>query len=61
MNTSQFFYRCATFTRENGIVSLADIHNPNHTPVLEEWFGAIISLADGLHTIQELVDYMRTR
>ncbi len=58
MNTSQFFYRCATFTRENGSVALADIHNPKQTSELEEWFGVVISLADGLHTIQELVDYM---
>lgn len=61
MNTAQFFYRCATFTRENGNVALADIYNPSHTSELEEWFGVVISLADGVHTLQELLDYLAGR
>lgn len=58
MNKSQYFYRTVIFTRKAGIVALADINNPTETTDLEEWFGVVISLADGKHTLQELTDYM---
>ncbi len=54
----QYFYRTVIFTRKAGIVALADINNPTQTTKLEEWFGVVISLADGKHTLQELTDYM---
>lgn len=59
MNKSQYFYRTVIFTRKAGIVALADINNPQETTKLEEWFGIVISLADGKHTLQELTDFMR--
>lgn len=59
MNKSQYFYRTVIFTRKAGIVALADIDNPQETTKLEEWFGVVISLADGKHTLQELTDFMR--
>lgn len=59
MNKSQYFYRTVIFTRKAGIVALADINNPQETTKLEEWFGVVISLADGKHTLQELTDFMR--
>lgn len=59
MNKSQYFYRTVVFTRKAGIVALADINNPQESTQLEEWFGVVISLADGKHTIQELTDFMR--
>lgn len=46
------------FTRKAGIVALADINNPQESTKLEEWFGVVISLADGKHTLQELTDFM---
>ena len=58
METNQYFYRCAVFTRKDNIIALADIYQPDHTSELEEWFGVVISLADGQHTLQELVDFM---
>ncbi len=58
METHQYFYRCAAFTRKNNTIALADIYQPEHTSELEEWFGVVISLADGQHTLQELMDYM---
>lgn len=58
LNKSQYFYRTVIFTRKAGIVALADINNPTETTDLEEWFGVVISLADGKHTLQELTDYM---
>jgi hypothetical protein len=58
MQPQHYFYRCAVFTRKNNVIALADINQPNHTSDLEEWFGVVISLADGQHTLQELMDYM---
>jgi len=59
LDKSQYFYRTVVFTRKAGIVALADINNPQETTSLEEWFGVVISLADGKHTLQELTDFMR--
>ncbi|MGV2873303.1 hypothetical protein [Colwellia sp. E150_009] len=58
MDKSHYFYRTVIFTRKAGIVALADISNPTETTALEEWFGVVISLADGKHTLQELTDFM---
>jgi len=59
LNKSQFFYRTVVFTRKAGIVALADIENPQESTELEEWFGVVISLADGKHTLEELTAFMR--
>ena len=59
LNKSHYFYRTVIFTRKAGIVALADINNPQESTKLEEWFGVVISLADGKHTLQELTDFMR--
>jgi hypothetical protein len=61
MDNTQFFYRTAIFTRKDNQVALADIHQPETTSPLDEWMGIVVSLADGKHTIQELVDYMGNR
>lgn len=58
MDKSQYFYRTVIFTRKAGIVALADINNPQESTDLEEWFGVVISLADGKHTIEELTAFM---
>lgn len=58
MDKSHYFYRTVIFTRKAGIVALADISNPTETTALEEWFGVVISLADGKHTLPELTDFM---
>ncbi len=59
MDNAQYFYRSAIFTRKNGIVALADINQPDSITPLDEWLGIVVSLADGKHTIQELIDYLR--
>lgn len=61
MDNTQFFYRTAIFTRKDDQVALADIHQPETTSPLDEWMGIVVSLADGKHTIQELLDYMGSR
>jgi len=59
LDISQYFYRTVIFTRKAGIVALADINNPQESTELEEWFGVVISLADGKHTLDELTAFMR--
>tara|TARA_R110001592_G_scaffold363321_1_gene683783 strand:- start:50494 stop:50865 length:372 start_codon:yes stop_codon:yes gene_type:complete len=61
MNHSQYFYRTVTFTRKHNQVALADINQPDQTSPLDDWMGIVFSLADGNHTIQELIDYMRVQ
>jgi len=58
LNKLQYFYRTVVFTRQGNKVALADIDHPEKTTDLEEWMGIIISLADGEHTLQELIDFM---
>ncbi len=60
MDNSLYFYRNVTFSRKDNKTSLADIYNPTLSSPLEDWLGTIISLADGQHTVQELLDYLRT-
>lgn len=58
MNKSQYFYRTVVFTRLDNQVALVDIHNPGETTPMEHWLGIVVSLADGRHTIQELIGYL---
>lgn len=59
IDNGQYFYRTAIFTRKEGKVALVDIDNPESETALEDWLGIVVSLADGAHTIQELIGYMR--
>lgn len=61
MNKDQYFFRCVIFTRNNNNVAIADIYNPSQISELEPWFGTVISLADGQHTLQELIDYLSSQ
>lgn len=58
MNNAHYFYRTAVFTRKDNRVALADIDQPEHTTPLDDWLGTVVSLADGSHTIGQLIDYM---
>lgn len=58
LNNSQYFYRTSVFTRRNNQIALADVYEPKNSTPLDEWLGIVISLADGSHTIQEMIDYM---
>ncbi len=58
MNKTQYFYRTAIITRKNNKVALANIDNPEETSPLDDWLGIVVSLADGAHSIQELIEYL---
>ena len=39
-------------------MALVDLYNPDAEPlVYEPWLGLVVALADGQHTIQELISY----
>jgi len=58
MDNTKYFYRTAIFSRNNGQISLVDIYQPDNVTVMDKWMGTIVSLADGQHTVQELIDHM---
>ncbi len=58
MDNSQFFYRIAPFSSKEGRVALVDILNVNNANPLDEWLGLVVSLADGFHTLQQLIDHL---
>ncbi len=58
MDNTKYIYRNAIFTRKNNQVSLVDINHPESITSLDEWLGIVVSLADGQHTIAQMIDYM---
>ncbi len=58
MDNTQYFYRNVIFSSKNNQISLVDINHPDRVTPLEEWLGIVFSLADGQHTIQQMIDYM---
>ena len=59
MDKSQYFYRIAVFSMQEDKVSLLDAnHLSAKTPPLEPWLGLVVSLADGHHTIQQLIEHL---
>ncbi len=61
MDNSHYFYRTVVFSQKDNQVSLADIDQPDKITPLDEWLGMVVSLADGQHSIQELIDYISQR
>lgn len=62
MDTSLFFYRNVIFSKANNQVSLVNFDNPEKDrEVLEPWFGMVLMLADGQHSIKELVEMLATK
>lgn len=59
MEREKYCYRILSFTRLGGEVALIDRFDPEKTIPLESWLGTVISLADGQHSIKELIDYLR--
>jgi len=58
MDNSQFFYRTIPFTQKDGQISLVDLFQPENVTPLDGWLGTVVSLADGFHTVQQMIEYM---
>jgi hypothetical protein len=62
LDTSQYFYRTVIFSKQGEKISLVDIHDPEKEALtFEPWLGVVVSLADGQHTILELIDGIASR
>ena len=62
MDQRDYFYRNNAYTKltgGDGEVALVDKRNPNETVKLEPWLATVFMLADGQHTIEELISYLR--
>ena len=58
MDRSQYFARGVVFSKQGDKVSLVDLHDPEAEALsYEPWLGLVVSLADGKHTIQQLIEY----
>ena len=60
MDKTKYFYRILLYTIENGEVALVDKHDPDKIIPLEPWLGLVVSLADGKHTIAQLIDHVES-
>ena len=59
MDKSKYFFRTVVFSKLNKQVSLVDLYYPEEkTPPLDSWLGVIVLLADGQHTIAQLIEHM---
>lgn len=53
-DSSLYFSRTAVYAENGGEPAIVDVNNPQNTTPLGAWFGVIIQLADGEHTLDEL-------
>ena len=58
MNKDQYFFRAVIYALQKDKVLLVDTKNPKASTPLDAWLGRVVALADGQHTIQELIDYL---
>ena len=52
------FARTVVYTKRGDKVVLVDMHDASLTKPLEPWLGKVFLLADGSHTVQELIDFV---
>lgn len=58
MDKSSYFYRMLMYKREGDKVFLIDKEKLDETIPLDPWLGVVVSLADGQHSIEQLIDYL---
>ena len=58
VDKSSYFYRMLMYKREGDKVFLIDKEKLDETIPLDPWLGVVVSLADGQHSIEQLIDYL---
>ncbi len=58
MEKDKYFFRAVIYALHKDKVLLVDMKNPKASTPLDPWLGRVVALADGQHTIQELIDYL---
>ncbi len=61
MEKDKYFFRAVIYAIQKNKVLLVDAKNPKESTALDEWLGRVVALADGQHTIQELIDYLASQ
>lgn len=61
MEKDKYFFRAVIYAVKKNKVLLVDAKNPKESTALDEWLGRVVALADGQHTIQELIDYLASQ
>lgn len=62
MDQKQYFYRNVIFSKQGKTISIIDIDHPkNDKEELDPWFGMVLQLADGQHTVEQLFQFMATQ
>ncbi len=58
MDHKHYFKRNTVYKVEANTISVVDVHEDNTVTPLDPWMGVVLSLADGLHTVAELIQRM---
>jgi hypothetical protein len=58
LNHAQYVKRNTVYKIEDETVSIVDVHENNNLTPLDPWMGVIVSLADGQHTLDQLIQHM---
>ena len=58
MDHAHYFKRTTVYKVEGDTISVVDVHDNNTLTPLDPWMGAVISLADGQHTVSQLIQHM---
>lgn len=61
MELTNYFYRTLIYSEAKGQVSVYEKLPPYSLIPLEPWLGRVVQLADGQHTLQELIDYVASQ
>lgn len=61
MDKSKYFFRIVLMSVEGEEASIADPLDTSKLTPLDPWLGAVFALADGQHTLEQLLDYMGRR
>lgn len=59
MSHDKYFKRCTVYRMENDGISIIDVHDNNSVTPLDSWMGVVVALADGQHTVAQLLQHMR--
>ena len=54
-NRRKYFARAVVYAKRNNSVAVVDMHDASVSEPLELWLGKVLLLADGSHTVQELI------
>jgi len=61
LDKDKYFFRAVIYAIQKDKILLVDMKNPKASAPLDPWLGRVVALADGQHTIQELIDFLASQ